>query len=45
MDSKVRDEITYPFLNLNGWIAEVLERIIDSIPHFTVGVIIGPCGD
>ena len=38
---KVRDEITYPFLNF----VEVEEWISNFIPHFTGHVVIYPCQD
>ena len=34
MPIKMWDEITYPFLNSNGYIFEVKEWIINYIPHF-----------
>ena len=40
---KVRDEITYPFLNFNGATVEVLEWIRNLIPQFTGPVITYPC--
>ena len=40
---KFWDEITYPFPNFNGAVVEVLEWIVDFIPHFTGYVITYPC--
>ena len=40
---KIRDEITYPFLNFNGGTVEVWECISNLIPHFTALVITYPC--
>ena len=37
--SKVWDEITYPFPNINGATVEVLEWIGNFIPHFTMDII------
>ena len=37
--SKVSDEITYPFPNLNGATVEVWEWISNSTPHFIMDVI------
>ena len=42
MDSKVWDEITYPFLNFNGTSVEVLEWINNFTSHFIMGVITYP---
>ena len=43
--SKVCDEITYPFPNLNGCIVEIWERKSNFTPHFIVHVITYPCWD
>ena len=45
MLSKVRDEITYPFLNFNGETVEVKEWISNYILHFIMDVITYPCWD
>ena len=45
MLSKVLDEISYPFLNFNGWTVEVKEWINNFIPYFIMDVIIYPCWD
>ena len=45
MASKVWDEITYPFPNLNGWSVEVWEWISHFIPHSIMDVITYPCWD
>ena len=43
MFSKMWDEITYPFPNLNGRTVEVQEWISNFIPHFVMDVITNPC--
>ena len=43
MLSKVWDEITYLFPNLNGCIIDIWERISNFVPHFIMGVISYPC--
>ena len=43
MPSKVWDEITYPFPNVNASSAEVLEWVSNSIPHIIVDLIVYPC--
>ena len=45
MDSKGWDEITYPFLNINGCTVEVWELISYFIPHFVMDAVIYPCWD
>ena len=45
MPSKVRGEITYPFLNVSGCTFEVKEWINNFIPHFILDVIAYPCWD
>ena len=40
MPCKVWDEITYPFVNLNGYTIEVWEWISNFIPQFKLDVII-----
>ena len=45
MPRKVWNEITYPFLNFNGFTVEVQERISYFIPHFTMAVVTYPCWD
>ena len=39
MHYNVGDEITYPFLNVNGVAVEIKEWISNFIPHFTGHVI------
>ena len=43
--SKVWDEITYPFLNVNGATVEVWEWISIPIPHIMMDVITYPFWD
>ena len=45
IQSKVWDEITNPFPNLNVATVEVWELISNFIPHFTAFVITYPCWD
>ena len=45
MPNKVRDEITYPFINFNGGTAEVWEWIGNFIQHFVMDVITYPLWD
>ena len=42
---KVWDEITYPFLNFNGYTIEVWEWIDNFIPHLIGHAITHPCWD
>ena len=39
MPSEVWDEITYPFLNFNGAVADVCELIRSFIPHFIMDAV------
>ena len=43
MLNKVRDEITYPFLNFNSETVEVEEWKSNFIPHFIMDVITYAC--
>ena len=43
MPGKVWDEITYPFLNLNGCTVEVKQWISNFIPNFIMDIITYPC--
>ena len=45
MPSKVWDEITYPYPNLNGHAVKFWEWISSFIPHFKMDVITYPCWD
>ena len=45
MPNKVRDEITYPFPNVNGAAVEDLEWISNLISHIMMDVVINPCWD
>ena len=45
MPGKVLDEITYPFLNFNGYTVEVKEWKSNFILHFIMDVITYPCYD
>ena len=45
MSSKVWDEITYPFPNINDYTVEVWEWINIFIPHFMIDIITYPCWD
>ena len=40
-----RDEITYPFSNVNGFTVEVLEWISNFTPFFMMDMITYPCLD
>ena len=44
-ESKMCDEITYPFPNFNGEMVEVWEWINNSIQHILMDVITYPCWD
>ena len=41
--SKMRDEITFPFPNFNGYAVQVWEWESNSIPHILMDVITYPC--
>ena len=43
MSSKLREEITFPFPNINDCTVEVWEWISNFIPQFTGHVITRPC--
>ena len=43
MPGKVWDEITYPFLDFNGYTFEVYEWMNNFIAHVMVDVITYPC--
>ena len=45
MPNKVWDEITYPFLNVNGATVEVYEWISNFTQHIKMGVTTYPCCD
>ena len=43
--SKVLDEITYPFPNVNGWTIQIWEWVSNVVPHFIMDRIIYPYWD
>ena len=43
--NKVRDELTYPFLNFDGCIVEAWEWISNFTPYFMMDMITYPCWD
>ena len=45
MPSKVWDEITHPFPNLNGYAVEVWEGVSISVPYFIIDEINYPHWD